>query len=188
MIGTERLILRPWRDEDREPFFTMSRDPEVMEYLGPLAETRADSDPGVDRIIAIQAERGHCFWALERRDDGAFLGFCGLKICLDPCPVEGDVEIGWRLRRDAWGQGYAREAAEASLAWGWANLDAPRIIAMTAAVNRRSAGLMRRLGMTRRPNLDFDHPRIPEGDPLRRHIVHVINRPEARCPSTASTA
>lgn len=178
MIKTERLILRPWRDEDREPFFAMSRDPEVMAFLGPPAASRADSDPGVDRMMALQAERGHCFWAIERKDDGAFLGFCGLKICTDPCPVEGDVEIGWRLRRDAWGQGYAREAAEASIEWGWANLDAPRIMAMTVAANRNSWGLMERLGMTRRPDLDFDHPRLAADSPLRRHIVYMLDRPE----------
>lgn len=179
MIETERLILRPWRDEDREPFFAMSRDPEVMAYLGPLAASRAETDPGVDRMMALQAERGHCFWVVERKADGAFLGFCGLKLCTDPCPVEGDVEIGWRLRRDAWGQGYAREAAEASLGWGWANLDAPRIMAMTVAANRNSWGLMERLGMTRRADLDFDHPRLEPDHPLRRHIVYIIDRPEA---------
>lgn len=177
MIDTDRLILRPWRDSDREPFFAMSQDPEVMTHLGPLAKSRADSDPGVDRSMALQAERGHCFWAVERRSDGAFLGFCGLKICNDPCPIEGDIEIGWRLRRDAWGQGFAREAAAASLDWGWANLAVPRIVAMTATSNRRSWGLMERLGMTRRADLDFDHPRLREDDPLRRHIVYVIDRP-----------
>jgi len=178
MIDTERLTLRPWRDSDREPFFAMSQDPEVMAYLGPLAATRADSDPAIERAMALQSTRGHCFWAIERKADGAFLGFCGLKICTDACPVEGDVEIGWRLRRDAWGQGYAREAAEASLAWGWSNLDVLRIMAMTAVSNRRSRGLMERLGMTHRPELDFDHPRLVVGDPLRRHVVYIADRPE----------
>lgn len=178
MIETDRLILRPWEDRDRAPFAAMGRDPEVMATLGPLM-SRAESDAGVDRSIALQAARGHCFWAMERRSDAAFLGFCGLKICNDPCPVEGDVEIGWRLRSDVWGHGYAREAAEASLAWGWANLDAPRIMAMTATTNPRSWGLMERLGMTRRPDLDFDHPRLAVDDPLRRHIVYIIDRPEA---------
>lgn len=179
MIETERLILRPWRDEDRDPFFEICRDPEVMAHLGPPARTRADTDPGVDRSMSLQAERGHCFWPIERKSDGVFLGFCGLKICTERCPVEGEIEIGWRLRRDAWGIGYAREAAEASLAWAWAHLDAPRIIAMTVMANTRSWRLMERLGMTRRPDLDFDHPRIDVGDPLRRHIVYVVDRPLA---------
>jgi len=148
-----------------------------MAHIGRPATSRQDSDPSVDRSMALQAERVHCFWAVERKEDGAFLGFCGLKICTDPCPVEGDVEIGWRLRRDAWGHGYAREAAEASLAWGWAKLEAPRIMAMTATSNRRSRGVMERPGMTRRRDLDFDHPRLAAGDPLRRHVVYIIDRP-----------
>jgi len=179
MIDTERLILRPWREADREPFFAMSQDPEVMTHIGPVAKTRANSDPGIDRMMALQAERGHCFWVVERRADGALLGFCGLKICNDPGPVEGEVEIGWRLRRDAWGQGYAREAAEASLAWGWANLDAPRIIAITVEANRPSWGLMLRLGMIRRSDLDFELADVPDDHPLRHIITYAIDRPES---------
>jgi RimJ/RimL family protein N-acetyltransferase len=177
VIETERLIVRPWQDSDREPFAAMGQDPEVMEHLGPLM-SRAQADEAVDRMMALQQARGHCFWAVERRDGSAFLGFCGLKVAPENIRgIEGAIEIGWRLRRDAWGHGYAREAAAACLGWGWANLPDDRIIAITTRGNVRSWGLMERLGMVRRHDLDFDHPNLAEGDPLRPHITYEIHRP-----------
>lgn len=177
MIATERLILRDWRDGDRAPFAGMVADPEVMRCLGPLQD-RAAADAGVDRMIAHQAAHGFCFWAIERRDDAAFLGFCGLKrVDLTGTPIAGEVEIGWRLRRDAWGAGYAREAAVATLAWGFGDGGLQRIVAMTNLANTRSWGLMERLGMTRRPDLDFDHAALDRDDPLRPHIVYAIAAP-----------
>jgi len=179
VIETERLFVRPWQDGDREPFAAIGRDPQVMATLGPLM-TRAQSDAAVDRMMRLQARDGCCFWAVERREDRAFLGLCGVKVEAAAPHLEGEIEIGWRLRRDAWGQGYAREAAAASLAWGFANLPHPRIIAITTPGNVRSWGLMERLGMTRLPDGDFDHPGVPDGDPLKPHITYAINRPEAR--------
>lgn len=176
MIETDRLILRGWREGDVAPFHAMCTDPEVMRYLGPPM-TVADAQAGHDRMAAVQAEHGYCFWAVERKDDGAFLGFCGLQPGYDF--LAGEAEIGWRLRRDAWGRGYAREAAEASLAWGWRNLDVARITAITVPANTVSWGLMERLGMTRYPDEDFDHPRVPDDSPLKRHIVYRIVRPIA---------
>jgi RimJ/RimL family protein N-acetyltransferase len=177
VIETPRLIVRPWRDSDRAPFHAMSCDPEVMATLGPV-QTRAESDAAIDRQIAVQAARGYCFWALEDRADGTFLGFCGLKIAPDAIPgIEGAIEIGWRLRRDAWGRGYAREAAAACLDWGWANLPDDRIIAITTPGNVRSWGLMERLGMVRRHDLDFDHPALALDDPLRPHVTYEALRP-----------
>jgi RimJ/RimL family protein N-acetyltransferase len=174
VIETERLLVRPWRDADRAPFAAMGADPEVMRYLGPL-QSRADADAGIDRAIAHQAAHGFCFWAVERREDGAFVGFCGLKrVDLAATPISGDVEIGWRLRRDAWGAGYAREAAAVVLDFGLRGAGLERIVAMTNHANSRSWGLMARLGMTRRPDLDFDHPGLAAGDPLRPHIVYAI--------------
>jgi RimJ/RimL family protein N-acetyltransferase len=115
---------------------------------------------------------------MERRADGVFIGYCGLKIVLDAdLPIAGEVEIGWRLREEAWGQGFMREAALAALRWAWANLDVKRVIAMTVPANRRSWGLMERIGMTRRPGLDFGHPQFPENHPLHRHIVYGVDRP-----------
>lgn len=174
MIETERLILRPWREADVAPFHAMGQDAEVMRFIGPLASP-AEARGAYERMTACQAEHGYCFWAVERRADGAFMGFCGLKP--GKWPLEHEVEIGWRLAREAWGQGLAREAAEASLAWGWAHLDAPTIAAITVPANTRSWGLMERLGMTRFPDEDFDHPDVPDGSPLKRHILYRISRP-----------
>ena len=174
MIDTPRLLLRPWHEADLGPFQTMSRDPEVMLHLGPLSGT-ADVTAAYERMVALQAERGFCFWAIERKSDGSFIGFCGLKP--GKPPIEGEIEIGWRLARDAWGQGFAREAAEASLAWGWANLDVPTIVAITVPPNIRSWGLMERLSMTRHPDEDFLHPDLPHDSPLRPHILYRIARP-----------
>jgi RimJ/RimL family protein N-acetyltransferase len=175
MIDTARLVLRPWRASDREPFAAMGRDPEVMAHLGPLL-ARTEADDAVDRMNALQTGKGYCFWAVEERATGAFLGFCGLKDGPAGTPIERDIEIGWRLKHDAWGKGFAREAAQASLDWGFANLDCLRIAAITVAANTRSWGLMERLGMTRRPDLDFDHPNLAPGDPLRAHVTYVMER------------
>lgn len=174
MIETERLILRGWRDGDVDPFNAMCRDPEVMRYLGPLA-SREESAAAVTRQNDHLDRLGYCFWALERREDGAFLGFCGIKPGAPDTPIEHDVEIGWRLGRPYWGQGYAREAAQASLAWGWANTDAPLISAITVQANSASWGLMERLGMTRIQGGEFDHPLAPAE--LNPHILYRIGRP-----------
>lgn len=174
MIETPRLILRGWREADVAPFHAMGQDEEVMRYLGPLM-TLDQARAAYQRCVARQAESGCCFWAIERKNDGAFLGFCGLQKGYDF--LEGEIEIGWRLRREAWGQGYAREAAAASLAWGWATLDIPRITAITVPANHRSWNLMERLGMTRDPAADFDHPAVPDGSPLKQHILYRIVRP-----------
>jgi RimJ/RimL family protein N-acetyltransferase len=175
MVDSERLILRPWRDDDLAPFAEMGRDPRVMAYIGPLQqedEVRA----AIARQQAFQARLGHCFWAIERRSDGAFLGFCGLKPGPDETPIAGAVEIGWRLAHDAWGQGYAREAAQASLDWAWQRGIA-RVAAITVPANVRSRTLMARLGMRRLPDQDFAHPALAADHALSRHIVHVIDRP-----------
>src|ERR1700731_1026975 len=109
MIQTERLLLRPWRQEDVAEFVRVTNTPAVMEYLGGVQEPES-LQAGYVRGRASQEKNGFCFWVVERRSDGALLGFCGLKIG-NISPVEGEFEIGWRLREDAWGQGYAREAA-----------------------------------------------------------------------------
>ena len=175
MIETERLILRPWRDDDRAPFAAMGQDPQVMATLGPLM-SREESDESVDRMIAHQAAQGHCFWPVERKADGAFLGFCGLKQGPDGTPIAGETEIGWRLRSDEWGNGYAREAAEATLAWGLANFVRDSIYAITTPDNSRSWGLMERLNMMRRHDMDFDHPGVTEDSPLKAHLTYEAKR------------
>lgn len=174
MIETGRLTLRPWQEADIAPFHAMGQAAEVMRYLGPPM-TIDQARNAYDRMVARQAEHGFCFWAIERTEDGAFIGFCGLLPA--KMPIEGEVEIGWRLAREAWGQGYAREAAQASLDWAWGHLDVPAIAAITVPANTRSWGLMERLGMVRVPDGDFDHPDLAENDPLRRHILYRIGRP-----------
>ena len=175
MIETERLALRPWREGDADDFMRVTNTPAVMEYLGGVQE-REYFVGAAERSQAYHAAHGHCFWIVERRSDRAMLGFCGLKT-LGIGPAADDIEIGWRLREDAWGKGYAREAAEASLAWGWANLDVDRIVAITVPANVRSWGLMERLGMRRLHELDFAHPAFAPDHPLNRHITYAIDRP-----------
>lgn len=176
-ISTGRLVLRSWREEDCEPFAALNRDREVMTHLdGPME--RKESDALFDRFRGEEVEHGCTMWAIEHKQDHSLLGFCGLRRGGHPgTTVPDELEIGWRLRRDAWGRGYAHEAAEASLAWGWANRNDRRIAAWTVEANLASWGLMLRLGMTRRPDLDFDHPRFADDHPLRRHIVYTIERP-----------
>ncbi|MBJ6121156.1 GNAT family N-acetyltransferase [Sphingomonas mollis] len=171
MIDTERLTLRPWQTDDLDPLADLCADPEVMRHLDGV-RSRASVADWMATQNDIQAERGHCFWAMERRDDRRLLGFCGLRLG----GAKGELEIGWRLRRSVWGRGYAREAAEASLAWGWANTRCDRIEGWTVRANTASWGLMIRLGMVRRPDLDFDHPDFPEGHPLHRIITHAVER------------
>lgn len=170
MIETPRLIIRPWQESDRAPFAAMGADPEVMAHF-PALLSPAESDAMVDRIGLMLADQGFGFWAVERRDSGDFIGFCGLNRVNFLCPVAGEVEIGWRLVRAAWGQGFAREAAQICLDWGFAH-GLTRIVSFTVPANVRSWGLMERLGMQRRAELDFDHPRVAEGSPLKRHIVY----------------
>jgi RimJ/RimL family protein N-acetyltransferase len=177
MIRTERLLLRPWRAEDRAPFLDICTSPSVMAHLGGPMDA-AQVDAAIGRVQACQAAHGFCFWAVERRADEVFLGFCGFKIAdAAGSPVEGELEIGWRFGEAYWGQGYAREAASAALAWGWDETNAPRVIAMTVMGNSRSWGLMERLGLKRAPALDFGHPNFAPDHPLHRHIVYAAERP-----------
>lgn len=175
MIETERLILRRWSESDVAPFHTMGQDAEVMRYLGPPMDVVA-CEATVTRMNAMAAATGDCFWAVERRVDSAFIGFCGIKPGPPGTPIADQPEIGWRLARAAWGQGVAREAAQACLDRAWA-CGTARVHAITVPANAASWGLMIRLGMSRVENGDFDHPALPEGDPLRRHLRYEIARP-----------
>ena len=172
VIETPRLVLRDWSEADIAPFIAHTNTTAVMRWLGgPLPEADIP-DRLRARIMRWHGERGFTFWAVERKADKALLGFCGIKIADDAgSPVEGLYEIGWRLREDAWGQGYATEAARAVMADGFQRLTLPRILAYTSTDNARSQAVMARLGFVRRPALDFEHPALPSGHPLRRHIV-----------------
>jgi RimJ/RimL family protein N-acetyltransferase len=172
-LTTERLVLRRWQPADREPFAAMNADPRVMEhFLSPL--DRAGSDARMERIELGFAEHGFGLWALERRDTGAFVGFTGLSVPDFDASFMPAVEIGWRLAFDAWGRGLAAEAARAALADGFERVGLAEVVSFTAITNVRSEALMRRLGMTRDPAEDFDHPRLPEGHRLRRHVLYRV--------------
>lgn len=173
MIETVRLILRPWRHGDRTPYADMMADQEVGYWLGgALSEEQANAQ--VDRFIAASAARGPGWLAVERRDDGAFLGAGCLREVLPEHPLAGEVEIGWRLARSAWGAGYATEAARALLDHGFKHLGIPEIVAFTAISNARSRAVMERLGFERRTHRDFDHPALEAGHPLRPHVVYAM--------------
>jgi RimJ/RimL family protein N-acetyltransferase len=175
VIETERLTLRAWRDADREPYADIMVDPEVGKWLGgPF--TREQGLERVARFQASLAETGLGRLAVERKSDGRLIGHCGLAKTPDTAPVPVGIEIGWALAQDAWGSGYAVEAARAVMADGFAR-DIPEILAFTGATNLRSQAVMRRLGMLRSAELDFDHPALSEDHPLRRHIVYLAARP-----------
>ena len=176
MIDSARLRLRGWIESDKAPFHAMCNDPVVMEYLG-APMSMADVDAAAARQNGFIADVGYGFWAVERKEDGAFLGFCGLKPGPAGTPIEGRIEIGWRLARPYWGAGYAREAAQASFDWAWANTAADSVWAITVQGNARSWGLMERLGMRRRAELDFNHPQPDLHPRLVPHITYSIERP-----------
>jgi RimJ/RimL family protein N-acetyltransferase len=175
VIETERLLLRGWRGEDVEPLLAICQDPDVMRFLGPL-QVREEIEQAVAHQEAQRARLGHCYWAVWHKDDQEMIGFCGLSTGPQGTPIDGRIDIGWRFRTDRWGSGFAREAAIASLGWGFANLNVNQIWSITVPANTRSWGLMERLGMRRHPELDFFHPNIPEGSPLRAHITYSIDR------------
>ncbi len=175
MIETERLVLRPWRDADREPFAALNADPVVMEHF-PNILTRAESDAAIDRNNALIATHRWGNFAVERRVDGAMIGHIGVKPTGSDLPFGGLCEVGWRLARETWGVGYASEGARAILTYSFADLRLPEVVAFTTLTNTRSEAVMRRIGMTRAADRDFDHPALPKGHPLERHIVYVAVR------------
>jgi RimJ/RimL family protein N-acetyltransferase len=170
-IVTQRLVLREWRDSDRASFAAMSADPAVMQYLRALP-TREACDAWISFQIAHQARDGFCMWAVELRQSGAFVGAVGLVRVGFVASFTPAVEIGWRLARAAWGQGLATEAARLALAFGFAELGLDEIVAYAAPANQASQKVMRSLGMSRDAAHNFDHPRQPEGDPLRRQVLY----------------
>lgn len=186
MFETDRLILRAFRDEDRDPWAAMNADPEVMRHF-PAPLSRQEADAMIDRMNGRIAATGVGFWALERKEDGAFIGFAGLN-CIGHAalPIVGEWEVGWRLARQAWGHGYATEAGRFALAHGFDSMKLPRILAYTARSNLPSERVMQRLGMVRAADLDFDHPAVPEGHPVRPHIVYLLDANGTRTSSDAA--
>lgn len=176
MIRTERLLLRRWRDEDRAPFAALNADPAVMEHMARTL-TREQSDAFVDRIEACWDVRGLGLWAIEVPGAAPFIGYVGLWPA-DDVAGAGTVEVGWRLARDHWGNGYATEGAREALRFGFAEIGLEEIVSFTVAQNERSRRVMERIGLRRDPAGDFDHPRVdPVANPeLVRHVLYRLSR------------
>jgi RimJ/RimL family protein N-acetyltransferase len=174
-LHSDRLLLRRWRPADKEAFALLNADPEVMEHF-PSALNRAESDAFADRIEAGFDERGYGLWAVEIPGEADFIGFVGLALHDFPAHFTPAVEIGWRLNRDYWGRGFATEAARTAIADGFDRIGLSEIVSFTAMVNVRSVAVMERLGMSHDPADDFDHPRLPVGHHLRRHVLYRLSR------------
>jgi RimJ/RimL family protein N-acetyltransferase len=168
-LATQRLRLRRWRESDRHAFHALNSDPRVMATIGPVM-TRAESDAFLERIEQRFDEHGFGLWCVDL--DGVAIGFTGLAV---PWFRDG-VEVGWRIRSEHWGHGYAPEAGAACLAAAFDTLALDEVISFTAATNTNSQRVMTKLGLTRDADADFDHPSVPAGSPLRRHVLYRITR------------
>jgi RimJ/RimL family protein N-acetyltransferase len=174
-LHTERLVLRRWREEDEGPFAALNSDPVVMEHF-PGVLTREQSDQMIRQMELHFEEFGYGLWAVDIRWAGKFIGFCGLSVPTFHTHFTPAVEIGWRFTRDEWGNGYATEAARAAVDFGFEQAHLDEVLSWTIPANEPSIGVMTRLGMTREPAFDFDHPRLLEDDRLRRHVVYRLTR------------
>jgi RimJ/RimL family protein N-acetyltransferase len=172
-IETERLLLRQWKDSDSGPFAALCANAKVMEFF-PSTLSREESDAMLSRCRGLIEERGWGLWAVESKVTHGFMGFVGLHIPAADLPFSPSVEIGWRLSEEYWGKGYATEAAQASLEFGFRNLNLQEIVSFTAILNQRSQAVMKRIGMHQTET--FEHPRVPEGHPLRAHCLFRISR------------
>jgi RimJ/RimL family protein N-acetyltransferase len=173
------LLLRPWRDEDLAAFAEISADPIVMEYLPPLPRRGLSAEAWVARARAHWDEHGFGQWVVELLGESSFIGVVGLGVVSYEAPFTPAVEVAWRLARPYWRHGYASEAAKAALDYGFGELGLSEVVALTVPANQRSRRVMERLGMTRIPENDFDHPRVPEG-PLRRHVLYRLRNTSTR--------
>ena len=176
---TERLVLRGWCDDDRDAFAAMNADPEVMRYFHDTL-TREQSDAMVDRMRAVLESQGWGLWAIERQDTGELIGFTGLAVPSYDLPFNPCVEVGWRLARSSWGRGFATEAAREALRVGVDELGLSEVVSLTSVPNTRSRAVMERIGMTRDPGGDFEHPAVPLGHPLRLHVLYRIRAEAVR--------
>jgi RimJ/RimL family protein N-acetyltransferase len=173
-INTERLLMRRWRDADREPFAALNGDPETLKFF-PSTLDRAASDAFVDRIEARFEQHGYGLWALEVSDTGEFIGYTGLSPMPDGVPGAGGMEVGWRLARHAWHHGYATEAATSALAVAFDGVGLAEIWSITAVLNEPSQAVMRRIGLQEVAR--FDHPGVPDGHPTQPHVAYHLSRP-----------
>jgi RimJ/RimL family protein N-acetyltransferase len=171
-LETERLLLRRWKKEDYLPFYKMNSDPEVMELLLKVL-TREESDALIDKLETYFDEHNYGYWALEEKSSGKLIGFTGLM----PSPLDpSSIQISWRLMKEYWGKGYATEAARATIDFGLNQLKLSEIVSLTVPHNLRSRAVMERIGMTRNASDDFGHPLVPDGHPLKRHVLYRISK------------
>jgi RimJ/RimL family protein N-acetyltransferase len=173
-LRTPRLLLRQWRDSDREPYARLNADPEVMRFF-PSLQTREQSDRSIDAWSHELEQRGWSNWAVERLQDERFIGFVGLTIPKRALPFMPCVEIGYRLAKEYWGQGFATEAGQECLQFGFEALNLEAIVSFTARLNTPSQAVMKRLGLSN-ANADFEHPAVPEGSALRPHVLYRVTR------------
>lgn len=180
-LETERLILRPCQESDRDLFYEVSSDPRVLVFF-PFKRSREDSDMIFDMLRQAPPDDGLEFIVIEQRDGGNAIGFTGLsRPRLAPFLSAHAVEIGWRLSARHWGKGFATEAARALVAHGFETLELAEIVSFSVEGNDRSEAVMRRIGMLRDASSDFDHPDIPDSHPqLKRHIVYRLGAVEWR--------
>ncbi len=176
-LRTDRLWLRRWLPDDRVPFARLNADPLVVEFL-PGTLSRAESDTMADRVEAHFQKHGFGLWAVEIPGVTRFAGFVGLSIPRFESHFTPCIEIGWRLDAEHWNRGYATEGARAALAFGFQSLQVEEIVSFTVPGNVRSRRVMEKIGMTHSANDDFDHPALPAGHPLRRHVLYRLARPK----------
>jgi ribosomal-protein-alanine N-acetyltransferase len=174
-LRTARLRIRPWREEDFEPYAAMNADPRVMEFF-PGVLSPDESRMRMARGHARLAERGYGLWPIEVPGGAPFIGMVGLTDPDFAAPFMPAVEIGWRLAAEHWGKGYATEAAQAVLAYGFERLGLAEIVSFTTVANVRSRRVMEKLGMRRAAGDDFLHPSLPDGHPLRPHVLYRLRR------------
>lgn len=177
-LSTRRLVLRPWTDDDYQPFADLNADPEVMEHFPALLK-RAESDRFADRARRRLEEDGFGFWAVELPEKAPFIGFVGISAATFDAEFTPCIEVGWRLARRFWGQGLAPEAAAEAVEFGFSELHLQEIFSFTATSNRPSVRVMEKIGME--PAGRFLHPGVPSGHPLEPHLLHRLAAPtEAR--------
>ena len=170
-LSNDRICLRPWRDGDRDAFAAINADEHVMEFFQSCL-SRTESDAMVGRIHEHFNKHGFGLWAIEVPAVVPFIGFAGLSVPRFNAHFTPCVEVGWRLAFEHWGHGYATQAARLVLGYGFATLGLSEVVSFTSEANHRSRAVMQRLGMRRDPAEDFDHPALPEGHPLRRHVLY----------------
>jgi RimJ/RimL family protein N-acetyltransferase len=174
-IKTDRLLLRRWCASDRLLFQKMNADPRVMEYF-PALLTPEESDALMAHIVDHFDRHGFGVFAVEMLESRTFAGFIGLNIPSFDAPFMPAVEVGWRLAFDCWGRGLATEGARAAIQHGFESLGLEGVVSFTVPANLRSRRVMEKLGMTHDPIDDFDHPSLPEGHPMRRHVLYQLSR------------